>query len=456
MYPTIQSKAPAALEMVSTPLVVSQDSTIVVRRTFIEEVDTPGDAPGALRTRCCSDSALLRVGEPRHPWHTESEAACAASDAEEAEPELCGLSDGTADTTLDRPDDAADDAPARGAGALLCYAAHLPEGRRTCQRGGAPARGAGADDAADDAPARGTLLCYAHLPEGPAPPAGPRAPIWASAVPAPAVGFDRLLQENRRLALENQMLRESTRLAEGQGHPAQRSAVAAAGRQAVALGAWAVPMGMVALPVLACAAQPAAMPPDGGALGATRRGGRGGSTRLAQAPAQGAGARGPPPAAPERERTTVMVRNLPNNYSRVMLLELLDRLGFSGRFDFLYLPIDFKSGSSLGYSFVNLVDPGAVRAFWSRLDGFSDWDLPSRKVCSVGWTGPHQGLDAHIERYRNSPVMHPTVPDAYKPAVFEGGVRVPFPGPTRATPAPRVRNRPPGDPEAPRGWPAGA
>ena len=28
------------------------------------------------------------------------------------------------------------------------------------------------------------------------------------------------------------------------------------------------------------------------------------------------------------------------------------------------------------------------------------------QVCQVGWSGPHQGFQAHVERYRNSPVMH--------------------------------------------------
>ena len=28
------------------------------------------------------------------------------------------------------------------------------------------------------------------------------------------------------------------------------------------------------------------------------------------------------------------------------------------------------------------------------------------KVCQVSWSGPHQGFDAHVARYRNSPVMH--------------------------------------------------
>ncbi|CAE7621292.1 ML3, partial [Symbiodinium sp. CCMP2456] len=66
------------------------------------------------------------------------------------------------------------------------------------------------------------------------------------------------------------------------------------------------------------------------------------------------------PAGPDPQgRTTVMLRNLPNNYTRDMLLELIDSMGFRGQYDFLYLPIDFQTHACLGYAFVNLVDPGS-------------------------------------------------------------------------------------------------
>ena len=42
------------------------------------------------------------------------------------------------------------------------------------------------------------------------------------------------------------------------------------------------------------------------------------------------------------DRTTVMLRNVPNNYTREMFLTLLDDHGFAGRYDFVYLPCDFK------------------------------------------------------------------------------------------------------------------
>ena len=138
----------------------------------------------------------------------------------------------------------------------------------------------------------------------------------------------------------------------------------------------------------------------------------------------------------KKERTTVMLRNLPNNYTREMFLQLLDDQGFKGRYDFAYLPCDFYRDANLGYAFVNLVDSKAVDDLWKIFHGFSDWALPTSKVCEVRWSGPHQGFKAHVERYRNSPVMHKSVPDEYKPVMFQNGVRKPFPKPTKKVKAP--------------------
>lgn len=140
------------------------------------------------------------------------------------------------------------------------------------------------------------------------------------------------------------------------------------------------------------------------------------------------------------KRTTVMLRNLPNNYSRGMVIAMLRKEGFDGLFNFFYLPIDFRTGACLGYAFVNLVAPEHVAKFWQTFDGYFNWDIPSKKRCSVTWSGPHQGYLAHVERYRNSPVMHASVPECCKPAIFKDGVQVPFPAPSKATRAPRMRH----------------
>jgi len=148
-----------------------------------------------------------------------------------------------------------------------------------------------------------------------------------------------------------------------------------------------------------------------------------------------------PQASNYIEKTTVMLRNVPNNYTREMFLAMLDEHGFRGRYDFAYLPCDFHRKANLGYAFVNFVNCEVALAAWRRFDGFSEWALPSQKVCAVSWSGPHQGLEQHVERYRNSPVMHKSVPDEYRPVVFQNGVRQRFPSPTRSLKKPDQSHR---------------
>lgn len=137
--------------------------------------------------------------------------------------------------------------------------------------------------------------------------------------------------------------------------------------------------------------------------------------------------------------TTLMLRNIPNNYNREMVLELLDAEGFHGSYDFVYLPMDFHRMAGLGYAFVNLVDNTTAEKVKLHFSGFANWKLASQKVCEVSWGEPLQGLEAHIERYRNSPVMHEDVPDKYKPVLLTDGNRIEFPTPTKRIRPPRVK-----------------
>merc|ERR1719162_1580880 len=120
----------------------------------------------------------------------------------------------------------------------------------------------------------------------------------------------------------------------------------------------------------------------------------------------------------EEWRTTVMLRNMPNNYTRDMLLELVDSMGFEGCYDFAYLPVDFKSQAGLGYAFINFATSDEAQRCFDDFEGFSEWKVPSEKVCTVTWGSPYQGLEAHVERYQNSPVMHHSIPDEWKPVLF--------------------------------------
>jgi len=142
-------------------------------------------------------------------------------------------------------------------------------------------------------------------------------------------------------------------------------------------------------------------------------------------------------AIPDDERTTVMLRNLPSTFSRDALVEVLDQEGFRGRYDFVYMPMNFKKGSVFGYAFVNLLTPADALDAKEHFQGLT-WPGASGTV-EVLWCGTQQGLEALVERFRSSPVMHDMVPDAVRPAVYQGGVRGVFPPPTKPIKAPNMQ-----------------
>jgi len=145
-------------------------------------------------------------------------------------------------------------------------------------------------------------------------------------------------------------------------------------------------------------------------------------------------------------RTTLMLRNLPNDYNREMFLNMLDDECLAGEFDFVYFPVDFKTGSGLGYAFVNFTSHEEALRAWQLLDNYSDWFVPSTKTCEVRWSTPVQGFKANVQRYLNSPLMHHQVPDMYKPIVFSNGLRAEYPAPKKpikympAKKASKIRN----------------
>lgn len=140
-------------------------------------------------------------------------------------------------------------------------------------------------------------------------------------------------------------------------------------------------------------------------------------------------------------RTSVMIRNMPNAYTREMLRELIDSMGLAGSYDFVYLPIDFKSQIGLGYSLINFTSVLGAQLCCDRLEGYGNWKVPCDTCCTVVWSSPTQGLEALLDRYRNSPVMHHSLPDEWKPVLLQQGMRVAFPPPSKPIKSPKVRKQ---------------
>merc|ERR1712232_761233 len=96
------------------------------------------------------------------------------------------------------------------------------------------------------------------------------------------------------------------------------------------------------------------------------------------------------------------------------LLAALDKSGFVGAYDFIYLPHSFDTQKNYGYSFINFIDGDVAERFLTEFADFSDWGIATDSKAVVSWTTGSQGLAAHVERYRNSPFMHESFADELK------------------------------------------
>merc|ERR1712190_75564 len=117
--------------------------------------------------------------------------------------------------------------------------------------------------------------------------------------------------------------------------------------------------------------------------------------------------------------------------TREELLDLIDRQGFQGLYDFFYLPLSFQTKLNQGYAFINFATVQSFERFQEQFSGFNDWRVLSDSICEVSLSDKFCNKDDCVELYRNSAVMHECVEDRFKPVLLENGQRVPFPEPTK-------------------------
>ncbi|KAI9761197.1 MAG: hypothetical protein M1840_001997 [Geoglossum simile] len=126
-------------------------------------------------------------------------------------------------------------------------------------------------------------------------------------------------------------------------------------------------------------------------------------------------------------RTTIMLRNIPNKIDQAMLKEIVDETS-AGKYDFMYLRIDFANNCNVGYAFINFEDPyfitdhslskpGPVDAGRKAIplaNGFTVNSATyhshrnrfnSDKVAEVSYA-TIQGKDCLVQKFRNSSIFH--------------------------------------------------
>ncbi|KAK1756242.1 RNA recognition motif 2-domain-containing protein [Echria macrotheca] len=102
-------------------------------------------------------------------------------------------------------------------------------------------------------------------------------------------------------------------------------------------------------------------------------------------------------------RTTIMLRNIPNKVNQAMLKDIVDQSSW-GKYDFMYLRIDFANDCNVGYAFINFVDPLHIIDFVNARAN-QRWNcFKSDKVAEVSYA-TIQGKDCLVQKFRNSSVM---------------------------------------------------
>ena len=105
-------------------------------------------------------------------------------------------------------------------------------------------------------------------------------------------------------------------------------------------------------------------------------------------------------------KTTLMIRHIPNKYTKELMLETIDE-DFKGKYDFFYLPIDFKNNCNVGYAFINFKKLEDIEPFYNRFNN-KRWErFNSEKICEIKYARI-QGRDECKSHFRGSSLMsHP-------------------------------------------------
>ncbi len=106
----------------------------------------------------------------------------------------------------------------------------------------------------------------------------------------------------------------------------------------------------------------------------------------------------------EDRRTTLMIKNIPNKFTREMILGLINK-NFKGAYDLFILPSDANRYKNFGYAFINFTCSYYVPYFYFLFNG-KKWSCTnSQKVCEITYS-KIQGKNNLLTHYSHKIIFY--------------------------------------------------
>ena len=99
----------------------------------------------------------------------------------------------------------------------------------------------------------------------------------------------------------------------------------------------------------------------------------------------------------EERRTTLMIKNVPNKFTKDIFLSIFNK-EFEDKFDLFLLPTDIKEKKNYGYAFINFINPLDIIYFFYRFNGKKWPNTNSLKICELVFS-KIQGINKMIKHY---------------------------------------------------------
>lgn len=99
-----------------------------------------------------------------------------------------------------------------------------------------------------------------------------------------------------------------------------------------------------------------------------------------------------------------MIKNIPNKYTLKSLVEDLN-VELKGKYDLLYLPIDYVNNFNFGFAFINFVDSFHIILFEALFCGKKWIRFNSEKICELAYA-KIQGKNDLITHFEKGTVLN--------------------------------------------------